>query len=248
MEQTLRLDKYLADLGKGTRSQIRDMVRGGRVKVNGETAKKPEQKVKVPGDAVTLDGMPVAYVEMEYYLLNKPAGTVSATEDKRYPTVVSLIKDRNRRDLFPVGRLDLDTEGLLLITNNGDLAHRLLSPKRHVDKVYFARCQGMLLPGAEALFEAGISLPDGLTCLPAKLERLREYREEDGERVSAVTEVLLTIREGKFHQVKRMMEAVGCPVLYLKRLSMGPLQLDETLKPGEYRALTTEELERIKKL
>ena len=135
MDKELRLDKFLADMGKGTRSALKEAVRKGRVRVNGEVIKKADIKVRIPGDTVTLDGEEVAYAVMEYYMLNKPQGVVSATEDKKYPTVLDLIADKKRKDLFPVGRLDLDTEGLLLITNDGDLAHRLLSPKKHVDKV-----------------------------------------------------------------------------------------------------------------
>ncbi len=240
MAGTMRLDKYLADMGKGTRSQVREAVRKGRVQINGETVKKPEQKVRLPEDRVVFDGHPVEYVSMEYYMLNKPAGTVSATEDGRYPTVVSLIGERVRKDLFPVGRLDLDTEGLLLITNDGALAHRLLAPGKHVDKTYFARCSGMVPEGTEAEFEKGLILPDGFSCMPAELNVVKNGK--DG------SEVLLTIHEGKFHQVKRMMEAVGCPVEYLKRLSMGPLVLDEDLLPGQYRKLTEEEQERLENL
>ena len=136
MDKELRLDKFLADMGKGTRSALKEAVRKGRVRVNGEVIKKADIKVRIPGDTVTLDGEEVAYAVMEYYMLNKPQGVVSATEDKKYPTVLDLIADKKRKDLFPVGRLDLDTEGLLLITNDGDLAHRLLSPKKPVDKVY----------------------------------------------------------------------------------------------------------------
>ena len=138
MAQELRLDKYLADMGKGTRSQIKEAIRKGRVRIGNEIVKKPETKVRIPEDTVLLDGEAVSYVELEYYMLNKPVGVVSATEDKKYKTVIDLIDEKSRKDLFPVGRLDIDTEGLLLITNDGDMAHRLLSPKRHVDKIYHA--------------------------------------------------------------------------------------------------------------
>lgn len=242
MNKELRLDKFLADMGKGTRSALREAVRKGRVRVNGEVIKKADIKVRIPGDTVTLDGEEVAYAVMEYYMLNKPQGVVSATEDKKYPTVLDLIADKKRKDLFPVGRLDLDTEGLLLITNDGDLAHRLLSPKKHVDKVYYARCRGTVREGAAEEFARGIHLPDGLLCLPAELTVLSYDRIQDE------SEIRLRIREGKFHQVKRMMEAAGCPVLFLKRLSMGPLVLDETLKPGEYRPLTDTEREWLEQL
>lgn len=242
MDKELRLDKFLADMGKGTRSVLKEAVRKGRVRVNGEAVKKADMKVRIPGDVVTFDGEEVAYVTMEYYMLNKPQGVVSATEDKKYPTVLDLIGDKKRKDLFPVGRLDLDTEGLLLITNDGDLAHRLLSPKKHVDKVYFACCRGRVREGAAEEFARGIRLPDGLLCLPAELTVL------SFDSVQNETEIHLRIREGKFHQVKRMMEAAGCPVLFLKRLSMGPLVLDENLKPGEYRPLTDKEREWLEQL
>jgi len=240
----MRLDKYLADMGKGTRSQLKEAIRKGRIRINGEVVKKPETRVRIPGDEVSFDGLSVSYVTMEYFMLNKPRGVVSATEDRKYKTVVDLIEDRSRRDLFPVGRLDIDTEGLLLITNDGELAHRLLAPKRHVDKVYYACCRGRVPETAVEEFKAGITLPDGLKCLPAALEILAV----NAGPVTETTEIRLTVREGKFHQVKRMMEVVGCPVLSLKRLSMGPLTLDETLKPGQYRPLTNEELEQLNAL
>lgn len=242
MEKEMRLDKFLADMGKGTRSQVRDAVRKGRVQVNGETVKKPELKVRIPQDTVVLDKAAVSYVTMEYYMLNKPRGVVSATEDKKYQTVIDLIEDKSRKDLFPVGRLDMDTEGLLLITNDGALAHKLLAPKKHVDKLYEARCHGLVPDTAVKEFSEGLLLPDGLKCLPAVLEIVAKHPKE------SVTDIRLTIREGKFHQVKRMMEAVGCPVLSLKRLTMGPLILDEALKPGQYRPLTKKELELLDKL
>lgn len=167
---------------------------------------------------------------------------VSATEDGRYPTAVELIGSAVRKDLFPAGRLDVDTEGLLLITNDGELAHRLLSPKRHVDKTYYAHILGSLPADSQKQFEAGIILEDGLKTMPAVLNILSE--EEPGKDLTAVT---LTIQEGKFHQVKRMFQALGCQVVYLKRLSMGSLVLDGKLKPGEYRRLTEEELAGLKK-
>ena len=218
MDKELRLDKFLADMGKGTRSALKEAVRKGRVRVNGEVIKKADIKVRIPGDTVTLDGEEVAYAVMEYYMLNKPQGVVSATEDKKYPTVMDLIADKKRKDLFPVGRLDLDTEGLLLITNDGDLAHRLLSPKKHVDKVYYARCsRNGGEKGPRRSLPGGSVFPTGFYAFRQKLTVLSYDRIQDE------SEIRLRIREGKFHQVKRMMEAVGCPVLFLKRLSMGPL-------------------------
>ena len=231
-------------MGKGTRSQLKEAARKGRIHVNGEVVKKADMKVKVPGDVVVFDGVPVSYVTMEYYMLNKPQGVVSATEDNKYQTVVDLIEGKNRRDLFPVGRLDIDTERLLIITNDGPLAHRLLAPKKHVDKIYYAVCDGFVPDSAVETFAEGILLPDGLKCLPAKLE-IKARKDVDGK---PVTEVFLTLREGKVHQVKRMMEAVGCPVVSLKRLTMGPISLDETLEPGQYRPLTEKELELLNSL
>lgn len=234
----IRLDKYLGEMGEGTRSQIKEMAKKGRIWVDGSPEKKTERKIDPERNQVTVDGRQVSYVAFEYYMLNKPQGVVSATEDKRYETVIGLIDERRRDDLFPVGRLDIDTEGLLLITNDGDLAHQLLSPKKHVDKVYFARIEGTLPSDAKERIEEGLILTDGTPTLPAWLEVL-----QTGE----ATEVQLTIREGKFHQVKRMFETLGCNVVYLKRMSMGSLLLDEALKPGEYRALREEELEDLKK-
>ena len=238
MAGQMRLDKYLGEMGMGTRSQLKEAAKKGRILVNGEVEKKTERKIVPGNDVVSFDGQPVSYVEMEYYMLNKPQGVVSATEDKRHRTVVELVGDRKRDDLFPVGRLDIDTEGLLLITNDGDLAHRLLSPKRHVDKVYFARIEGELPADAGERLARGITLTDGTPTLPARLEI---QKQGGGE-----SEILLTIHEGKFHQVKRMFEALGCQVVYLKRMSMGPLVLDGELQPGEYRALNEEELEALK--
>ncbi|MCI8455049.1 MAG: rRNA pseudouridine synthase [Lachnospiraceae bacterium] len=269
MEKELRLDKFLADMAQGSRSQIRAMAKNGLITVNGVTEKRPERKIRIPDDMVTLAGKPVSYTVMEYFMLNKPKGVVSATEDKRHKTVIDLIQTPSRRDLFPVGRLDLDTEGLLLLTNDGALAHRLLSPKKQVDKVYMADCLGEVPGTAIQMFAKGLILPDGLCCLPASLVicGVRQRNVEDGIRPPAdntppfvkdtqdacgtddkITTVRLTIREGKFHQVKRMMEAVGCPVLSLKRLSVGPLTLDPKLLPGEYRRLTKKEVELLNRL
>ncbi|MBQ1404162.1 MAG: rRNA pseudouridine synthase [Lachnospiraceae bacterium] len=225
----MRLDKYLAEMGAGTRKEIGKAVRAGRVTVNGQTVKNAAMQVTAE-DEVSMDGVSVEYEEYVYYMLNKPAGVISATEDARERTVLDLISERQRKGLFPVGRLDRDTEGLLLITNDGGLAHRLLSPRHHVDKVYYARLDGPVGEAEKALFAQGLKVDETLTALPAELEILEP-----------ATEVRVTIREGKFHQVKRMFEAVGREVLYLKRLSMGPLALDESLPKGDYRRLTAEE-------
>ncbi len=225
----MRLDKYLAEMGAGTRKEVRKMIRDGRVSINGQKENDPGRKV-MEGEEVRADGAPVVYEKYVYYMLHKPAGVISATEDAREQTVLDLIDEKKRKGLFPVGRLDRDTEGLLLITNDGELAHRLLSPKRHVDKVYFARLDGPVGEEEKKLFAQGLKVDDTLTALPAELEIL------DGK-----NEVRVTVREGKYHQVKRMFQAVGREVLYLKRLSMGPLVLDEQLPAGAYRRLTGEE-------
>lgn len=234
---TMRLDKYLAEMGIGSRSAVKELVRKGRVTLNDEPVKNPDVKM-IPGqDKVTLDGELVGYVALEYYMLNKPQGVLSATMDKKSETVVDLITSKVRKDLFPVGRLDRDTEGLLLITNDGMLAHNLLSPKKHVDKVYYAVVEGKVEEQHVKDFEKGIILSDGTPTMPAYLEILKS---------ADISEIRLTIHEGKFHQVKRMFEAIGCHVTYLKRLRMGTLVLDEKLAPGEYRKLTEDELNAIK--
>ncbi|MDD5935082.1 MAG: pseudouridine synthase [Clostridiales bacterium] len=236
VKQTLRLDKYLADLKVGTRTEVKEMIRKSRVTVDGEITKRPEQKVHVGTSEVCVDGEKVTYATFEYYMLNKPAGVVSATSDRFTTTVVDLIETAARKDLFPVGRLDKDTEGLLLITNDGELTHRLLSPKKHVDKVYFAKVSGRVTQEDVKLFAEGLVVDETLTAMPAKLEILK---------TGDISEVNITIREGKFHQIKRMFEAVDKEVIYLKRLSMGNLKLDESLALGEYRSLTEEEIKSL---
>ncbi len=233
MGEYLRLDKYLADMGIGTRSEVKGYIRKGRVKINGQVAKQPESKI-TSEDKITFDERVISYIVTEYFMLNKPAGVVSASRDKFASTVVDLIEEGKRKDLFPVGRLDKDTEGLLIITNDGDLAHRLLSPKKHVKKLYFAKVQGRVEEADINRFQEGINLEEDFTTLPAELEVISSGEE---------SEVLVTISEGKFHQIKRMFEAVGKEVLYLKRLQMGTLALDERLNPGEYRKLTDEEIQ-----
>ena len=246
MEKAIRLDKYLADMGKGTRTELKEMIRKGRIKVNGEVVKKPETKIRKGEDTILLDNAPVEYVELEYYLLNKPQGVISATEDRRRETVVDLIDEKQRKDLFPVGRLDIDTEGLLLITNDGALAHRLLAPGHHVDKVYEARCEGLVPDEAVQKFRDGMELSDGLSCMPAELEILERKAGDPETGTEAESLGTLTLHEGKFHQVKRMTEAVGKKVVYLKRISMGVLTLPDDLKKGECRQLTAEEEKRLK--
>lgn len=230
----VRIDKFLCDMQCGTRSQVKELIKKGNVTVNGTIIKKPETKVDNLQDIVELRGKRIEYVEFEYYMLNKPAGYISATEDKKDKTVLELIDSKKRKDLFPLGRLDKDTEGLLIITNDGEMCHNLLSPKKHIPKTYYAFTEGVIKPEAISLFAEGLTLLDGTKVKPAIL-KIVSFDEN-------TSTIELTIYEGKFHQVKRMVEAVGAKVTYLKRLSMGKLKLDENLKPGEYRKLTTSEV------
>lgn len=231
----IRLDKYLADMKAGTRSEVKEYIRKGAVSVNDSICCKPETKVDTEADTVLLNGASIGYVDKEYYMLNKPAGVVTATTDKREKTVLDLIFPA-RKDLFPAGRLDKDTEGLLVITNDGEMAHYMLSPKHHVDKTYYAVVKGRILDETVHKFSEGLYVDDELTAKPSKLEVLSYDAENDTSCVN------ITIHEGKFHQIKRMFVAVGSEVLYLKRISFGPLSLDESLQPGQYRALTEEEV------
>ena len=226
-----RLDKLLASTGRWSRREVKELIRQGRVQADGVPVRRPEDKCDPAAACVTVDGQRVDCAPFVYLMLHKPAGLLSATQDRRQRTVLDLLPEHlRRRGLFPVGRLDKDTEGLLLLTNDGPLGHDLLSPRKHVDKVYYARVEGTVdREDAEAL-AGGMTLGDGLRCLPAGLEPLG-----DG------SECLVTLREGKYHQVKRMLAARGKPVVYLKRLSMGPLRLDPALEPGEWRPLTREE-------
>ena len=222
-------------MGAGTRSELKKEIRKSGVSVDGTVVTDPGFSVSA-SSRVVFRGTVIAYEEFVYYMLNKPAGVISASEDGREETVVDLIPEPKRRDLFPVGRLDRDTEGLLIITNDGALSHRLLSPKHHVDKVYYVRVSGILTGNDIELFRDGLVLTDGLECLPADLTILSVSEDE------YTSEAEITIREGKFHQVKRMFSSVGAEVLYLKRLSMGPLVLDPGLAPGESRRLTPDEM------
>lgn len=232
----IRLDKYLAEMGAGTRSEVKKYIRQGSVTVDGVTVKKPEEKVNELTQKVCVNGKKIGYEKFEYYMLNKPKGVVSATTDPKDQTVVELIESRKRKDLFPVGRLDKDTEGLLLITNDGELAHRLLAPKKHVDKVYYAKIDGKVTEETVAKFREGLDIGSGEFAKPSSLTIVNS---------DLISEIELTIQEGKFHQVKRMFHAVGMEVLELKRLSMGSLVLDPELKPGEYRRLKEEEVEKL---
>ncbi len=227
-----RLDKMLSATGMWSRKEVKIMVSQGRVVADGVAVKKSDEKFDPNRVKITVDGQWVDCAPFVYIMMHKPAGVVSATEDSREKTVLDLLPQHlQKRGLFPVGRLDKDTEGLLILTDDGDLAHRLLSPKKHVDKIYYARVDGVLTEEAVKKFESGMILGDGLHCLPAGLEIL-----EGG------TAALVTLREGKFHQVKRMLAACSAPVTYLKRLSMGGVQLDQGLELGAFRPLTEGEL------
>ncbi len=247
----MRLDKFLSEMGAGTRSELKKDIKKGHVSVDGSVVTDPSFKVSAESD-VTYRGKAIGYEQFVYYMLSKPAGIISASEDPREETVIDLITEQKRKDLFPVGRLDRDTEGLLLITNDGELAHRLLSPKHHVDKTYYAVISGEVTPADTEAFRRGLMLPDGLDCMPADL-RILTVRSEAADPFSdqydhIISEILITIREGKFHQIKRMFSSVGKEVTYLKRLSMGPLELDPELTPGEYRKLTDTEIKSLKEL
>ncbi len=251
-QKDARLDKFVAESAGITRKEAKAALGRGRVQVNGEICKNGDCKVSAT-DTVTLDGKSLKAEAFLYLMLHKPAGVVSATEDGRDKTVLDLVREQSaenaegvsetgyflgKREVFPVGRLDKDTEGLLLLTDDGDLAHRLLSPKKHVDKVYFARLEGEVPENAVELFAAGIQVGQDYKALPAKLEIISVN--------GGVSEVNITLREGKFHQVKRMCHEIGCEVTYLKRISMGSLVLDERLEPGECRKLTETEIALLK--
>lgn len=238
MAKKTRLDKFLCDSLSITRKEAKEAIKKGRVLINQEQIKKPEYKLDLDKDQVEFDQIPVIFEEFHYLMLHKPQGVVSATKDNYDKTVLDLIHEEYKDKLFPVGRLDKDTEGLLLLTDDGMLAHELLSPKKHVDKVYFAKVSGKITEQEIVRFKEGLDIGNGERSKEAKLEIVQA-----GEETS---EVLITITEGKFHQVKRMVKAVGSEVLYLKRLSMGSLELDEGLKPGEYRRLREEELQRLR--
>ena len=234
----IRLDKFLTEVGIGTRSEVKKYIRQGLVTIASVPAQKPEQKIDEKTAKVCFRGNEIVYAAYEYYLLYKPAGCVSATEDRLHKTVMDYLTDTVRKDLFPVGRLDLDTEGLLLITNDGALAHDLLSPSKHVEKTYYAKVKGRVTEDDVNRFKKGVDIGEEKPTKPAKLVIVSE---------GDISEIRLTITEGRFHQVKRMFEAVGKEVVYLKRLSMGSLVLPDDLAPGDYRSLTTQELEALRR-
>ena len=229
----IRLDKILAHSGYGSRKEVKELIRKGFVMVNGEIITDDDFKVDEINDEITIADSTIKYEKNIYIMLNKPDGYISATYDNHDPIVLDLIEGYEKRNLFPVGRLDKDTVGLLLITNDGDLAHRMLSPKKHVDKTYYLKFEGELTLDKISKFQEGIILDDGYLCMPANYNRINN------------NEGILTIKEGKYHQVKRMLEALDCKVTYLKRISFGPITLDENLQEGEYRFLTDEELKLI---
>lgn len=217
---------------------MKDALRFGQVKVNGNVVRSGKDKIDADLDVVTFRGEPVIYKKHLYLIMNKPQGVISATEDNHHKTVIDLIDETYKHyELFPVGRLDIDTEGLLIITNDGELTHNLLAPKKHVPKTYFAKVEGRVTDKDIEAFSKGITLDDGYLCKPAELEI--------GERTGNITEVILTIHEGKFHQVKRMFESAGKRVVYLKRIKMNTLELDPSIGLGQYRELTEDEYNRL---
>lgn len=230
----IRLDRFLCEAGAGTRSDVKKLIKGGRVTVNGAVVKNADEKVGESA-GICLDGKALSLTGLVYYLLHKPAGVVTATRDAHEKTVLDLMKEAPGKDLFPVGRLDKDTEGLLLITNDGDLAHRLLSPKKHVDKTYLVRTRRPVTAQMCRQLAEGVDIGDEKPTLPAKVKPVP----------GSLEELLLTIQEGRFHQVKRMLMAVENEVVYLKRLSMGPLWLEDSLKKGCFRPLTEEEKKKL---
>ncbi len=279
----MRLDKFLADMGVGSRSDLKKAIRKSLVTVNGAVEKDPGAQVSAE-DHICFDGAEIRYAEQQYYMLHKPAGVLSASEDRRQTTVVDLINLNDelvRKDLFPVGRLDKDTEGLLIITNDGPLAHQLLVPKHHIDKTYYAIVTGTITEDDQRAFTRGIRYDEKLTALPAALrvlstgktvadlrralgftatsERLLRTRlagpafigaEEPADITddTLVSEVEITIQEGKFHQIKKMVKALpgGKEILYLRRITMGALRLDPALAPGEFRKLSEDEIKILK--
>lgn len=237
----MRLDKYLSHAGLGTRKEVKQLLKTGRICVNGELVKQPNFHVQTT-DQITLDGEIVNYEEFVYYMMNKPQEVLSATRDAMQPTVLDLLSDEDyRSDLFPVGRLDKDTVGLLLLTNDGALSHQLLSPKKHVSKEYMAEIVGIMTEKDQMRFLEGIELEGNEICQPARLEILHINEEQGTSRVK------ITLVEGKYHQVKRMVAACGKKVQHLQRISMGSLRLNDELAEGDYRRLSSEEIASLKK-
>ncbi|HHA7522861.1 TPA: pseudouridine synthase [Streptococcus pneumoniae] len=233
----MRLDKFLVACAVGSRTEVKNLLKAGRVTVNGKKEKSAKLQIDEKIDEIRFDGQVLEYEEFVYYMMNKPKGVISATEDPKHRTVLDLLDDLARsKEIFPVGRLDIDTHGLLLLTNDGQLAHVLLSPKRHVDKTYLAQVKGIMTQEYVEIFAEGIPLKD-FTCQPAILELVSIDTEKNQ------SQIRVTIAEGKFHQIKRMVGYCGKEVVDLQRLTMGTLVLDENLERGEWRRLTKEELE-----
>lgn len=230
----VRLDKFLADQGIGTRSQVKDIVKKGRVKLDGEIVKAADLKFDPEKSVVMLDDTALTHVSESYYMMNKPDGVVCANSDSMHQTVFELMDVPYIKNLFCVGRLDIDTEGLLIITDDGDLSHKLLSPKKHVEKTYYLEVDSPVITDAEKIIAEGFQVDDELFAAPGKYERIDDFKG------------YLTITEGKFHQVKRMMSRLGSEVTFLKRVKFGGLDLDTNLEPGEYRSLSKEEIEILK--
>lgn len=241
----MRLDKFLGDQNIGTRKQIKEYIKNGRCTVNGEIAKKGDIHIDENNDVIAFDGNVLSFARLRYYILNKPQGVISATFDKEHETVIDLLNDVNTKDLAPVGRLDIDTEGLLVITNDGVLAHKLLSPKKHVKKVYEVHLEKPLSGSDHSKLEKGLDIgdknDDGSIKYTLPANCVVAPGTSDSENIYH-----LTITEGRFHQVKRMMEALGNKVEFLKRIQMGGLLLPSDLKAGEFRELTAKELELLK--
>ncbi|MCI6276634.1 MAG: rRNA pseudouridine synthase [Clostridium sp.] len=236
-----RLDKVLSNLGYGSRKEIKAIAKKGKVTVDGVVVKDSSVQIDPEKSKVEINGERIEYKKYVYLLMNKADGYISATFDKFDPTVVDLLEPEDAVfSPFPVGRLDKDTVGLLLLTNDGELNHRLISPKNHVDKVYYAHINKGVNEKDQRAFKRGITIDDGYKCLPGKLEIIKSEEE--------FSEVLVTIHEGKFHQVKRMFEALGKKVTYLKRIKFGPIDLDEELEEGQYRELTNEEIDILKSI
>lgn len=237
----MRLDKLLSHSGFGTRKEVKSLLKKKVVTVNGAFQKEGKFQINPETDLIKVLGETVQYQEFVYFMLHKPQGVVSAKADNLHETVIDLLQPHDQvQEPFPVGRLDIDTEGLLLLTNDGALAHELLSPKKHVNKVYQAEIQGVVTEKDVAAFLKGVTLDDGYSCQPAELVII------ENDEIKGTSKIEVTIQEGKFHQVKRMFESVDKEVTYLKRISMGPLYLDEDLPLGEYRILTEDELNKLK--
>lgn len=233
----MRLDKFLADLGIGSRKEVKDYIKKGLVKVNNNVAKSSDIKINEDSDLVYFQGQKLTYEKFVYFMLNKPAGVVSATFDNKDKTVIDLIAEYKHLNLFPFGRLDKDSEGLLIISNDGQLAHELLSPKKHVNKTYYVDVEGIVTNEDIEKFKEGIILNDNERCKSSTLEIIKS---------DSISQCYVTISEGKYHQVKRMFESVNKKVIYLKRITFGNISLDSNLKLGEYRKLTEEEIEMMK--